>query len=91
MTGAEVPASREAVRGAQVGRDGVLVLREHEGGDIPDYHEAIWLGDTVVRDARGRSHRHAGTRFAVVICNNPGCKFHVLINAELVAAVAADA
>lgn len=66
-----------------------IVLRhDHEGGDIPDYHEAVWLGENVVRDRRGRPHRHGYTRFAKVICNNPGCKYLALVNAEAVARMA---
>lgn len=63
----------------------MIVRHPHGEGSIPDYHEAVWLGDSVVRDRAGRSHKHAFTRFAVVICNNPGCPFKALVNAEVVA------
>lgn len=62
-----------------------MVLRhDHGEGDIPDYHEPIWLGDSVLRDRRGRPHRNGQTRWALVRCNNPGCPFEALVNAEIV-------
>jgi hypothetical protein len=65
----------------------VLVQRHpHNKGEIPDYHEPVWLGDTVHRDRAGRPHPNGRTLFARVICNNPGCEFEVLVNAEVVAA-----
>lgn len=63
---------------------GVLIKHDHEGGEIPDYHENVWLGDSVLLDRIGRKHRNGYTRWAVVICNNPKCKFKALVNAEVV-------
>lgn len=65
--------------------EGFVLRHDHEGGEIPDYHEPIWLGDHVLRDRRGRPHRHGWTRFARVICNNPGCRYEALVSAEAVA------
>lgn len=48
---------------------------EHEGGEIPDYHEMVWLGETLTgRDKSGRRHRHGREEFLLMVCNNPGCK-----------------
>lgn len=67
---------------AAAGRPGVIIKREHGGGEIPDYHDPVWLGGSVNRDKLGRRHPHGWTRFVVVRCNNPGCKYEALINAE---------
>lgn len=69
--------------------DGVILRRDHKGGDIPDYHEPVWLGHQVWRDTAGRPHPHGRTRFAVVSCNNPGCQYEALVNAEVVVAAVA--
>jgi hypothetical protein len=71
-----------------LGRPVILRADHDDEGDIPDYHAAVWLGDSVIRDRAGRPHRHAGTRFARVICNNPGCGYEALVNAEIVAYMA---
>ena len=65
----------------------VIVRHGHDGGDIPDYHEPVWLGESILRDAYGRPHRNAWRRFARVVCNNPGCPFEALVNAEAVTAL----
>lgn len=68
---------------------GVVIKRDHQGGDIPGYHEPVWLGHIVFRDSAGRPHQHGRTRFASVVCNNPGCKYEALVNAEVVVQAAA--
>lgn len=64
--------------------DSIVIRSAHGGGEIEDYHEPVWLGRQVFRDSRGRPHQHGRTRFAVVVCNNPGCKYEALVNAEAV-------
>lgn len=68
-----------------------IIRHDHEGGVIPDFHPPVWLGESVLRDRSGRRHPHGMTRFARVICNNPGCKFEALVDAEAVVAQVGDA
>lgn len=72
---------------AGVSSAGVVVRHEHEGGEIPDYHQWVWMGDSVLRDKAGRPHRNGWRHFAVVRCNNPGCLGEVLVDAEEIAAL----
>ena len=60
----------------------IIVRHGHEGGDIPVYHEPVWTGSSAIRDRKGRPHRNAGTTFAVIVCNNPGCAFEALLDVE---------
>lgn len=68
---------------------GVIVKHDHKGGVIPDYHEVVWLGDSVYRDRIGRRHPHGWTRFAQVRCNNPECQYEALVAADVVAGLVA--
>lgn len=83
---AQLRAENTLLRAATQPDGGVVVRHPHTGGDILGYHENVWLGEHVLRDRRGRRHRHGWARFARVICNNPGCQFEALVNAETVAA-----
>lgn len=58
----------------------VIIRHDHGEGKIPDFHEPVWLGESVMRDRSGRPHRFGFTRFARVICNNPGCPFEALVS-----------
>ena len=65
-----------------------IIQKQHKGGEIEDYHEPVWLGWSEQLDTLGRSNNNGWTRWAVVVCNNPGCEFRALVNAEVVVAAA---
>lgn len=56
-----------------------------------DYHQVVWLGESVYRDSIGRRNNHGYHRFAVVKCNNPECLFEALVNAEVIVEQLTDA
>jgi len=58
------------------------------------YHDWVFLGGwrgnpvTVLRDARGRRHRHAWREWLVLSCNNSDCPARALVRMDIITATA---
>lgn len=54
----------------------------HDNTDL-DYHETLFMGETVMLDRLGRANNNGTRTWLVAICNNSDCAARVLVRDDI--------